>query len=265
MKRALPVIAIAAVSIGLAVAAHAQGSLMDMGKTLLQNEVQQRLPQAGGTTTSSSTGGLGNSLDAGQIGSGLKEALKVAADHVTSNLGRPDGFNANPAIHIPLPQNLQLVQKGLAMAGQSAMVDDLETQLNRAAEAATPKAKQIFTDSLQRMSLDDARGILNGPQDAATQYFKRTMSPDLKTAMRPMVDKTVAQSGAVQSFQTVTAAAQTLPMVGGAVSGGPSMLTDHVLDYALAGIFKYLGEEEASIRSDPAKRTTDLLKKVFGG
>jgi len=238
----------------------AQGSLMDLGKGMVRQELEQRAgasPSAGGEA--------GSSLSTSEIGSGLKEALRVAADKVTGRLGKADGFNADPAVHIPLPDKLAAVKQGLALAGKSQMVDDLELKLNRAAEAATPKARQIFWDAVQKMTLDDARGILGGPKDAATQYFKRSMSPDLRTAMRPVVDSTVSQSGAVQSYSSMAGAAQGLPMIGDALKAGPSMLTDHVLDYALAGIFNYLGQEEAAIRTDPAKRSTDLLKKVFGG
>lgn len=240
--------------------ALAQGGLMDLGKGMIKQELEQR---AGGSSTAG--GSAGSSLSTSEIGSGLKEALRVAADKVTGRLGRADGFNSDPSVHIPLPDKLAKVKQGLALAGKSQMVDDLELKLNRAAEAATPKAKQIFWDAVQKMTLDDARGILNGPQDAATQYFKRTMSPDLRTAMRPVVDGTVSQSGAVQSYSSMAGAAQGLPMVGDALKAGPSMLTDHVLDYALSGIFKYLGQEEAAIRTNPASRSTDLLKKVFGG
>jgi hypothetical protein len=240
--------------------ALAQGGLMDLGKGMIKQELEQR---AGGS--SAAGGSAGSSLSTSEIGSGLKEALRVAADKVTGRLGRADGFNSDPSVHIPLPDKLASVKQGLALAGKSQMVDDLELKLNRAAEAATPKARQIFWDAVQKMTLDDARGILNGPQDAATQYFKRTMSPDLRTAMRPVVDGTVSQSGAVQSYSSMAGAAKGLPMVGDALKAGPSMLTDHVLDYALAGIFKYLGQEEAAIRTNPASRSTDLLKKVFGG
>lgn len=238
----------------------AQGSLMDLGKGVIKQELEQR---AGGASPGGNS--AGSSLSTSEIGSGLKEALRVAADKVTGRLGRADGFNADPAVHIPLPDKLATVKQGLALAGKSQMVDDLELKLNRAAEAATPKARQIFWDAVQKMTLDDARGILNGPKDAATQYFKRTMSPDLRTAMRPVVDNTVSQSGAVQSYSSMAGAAQGLPMVGDALKAGPSMLTDHVLDYALAGIFSYLGQEEAAIRTNPASRSTDLLRKVFGG
>ncbi|OAN50245.1 hypothetical protein A6A04_02245 [Paramagnetospirillum marisnigri] len=246
----------------LAAPALAQGGLMDLGKGAMMEQVQRRL---GGEAPPAASGGLGSSLSTGEIGSGLKEALRLAADKVTGQLGRPDGFNADPKVHIPLPDKLETLRKGLALAGQSGLVDDLELRLNRAAEAATPQAKQIFFDAVSKMTLDDARAILNGPSDAATQYFKRTMTPDLKTAMRPVVDQTVSQSGAVQSYQGVVGAAKGLPMVGNIAQSGPGMLTDHVLERALGGIFSYLGQEEADIRANPAKRSTDLLKKVFGG
>jgi len=256
MKQSL--IAVAAIGLTAAVAfgAQAQGTLLDLGKGVLQG-------QSG--ALSSPGGGRGAGLSIGEIGSGLKDALKVASDRVTARLGAPDGFNGDPAVHIPLPNTLRTARQGLQMVGQSALLDDLELRLNRAAEAAIPAAKKIFLDALSRMSIDDAKAILNGPPDAATQYFKRVMSPDLKTAMRPVVDQTVSQSGAVKAYQGVVTAAAGLPLVGQAAQGGPGMLTDHVLDFALQGIFKYLGQEEAAIRSDPAKQSTALLRKVFGG
>lgn len=257
MKARTAVLAIVGLSVTLAGTAMAQGSLMDMGKGILQKQLQGGAPAQGG--------GLGSGLSAGDIGAGLMEALKVATDRVVGRLGGVDGFNGDPAVHIPLPDSLKMAKQGLQVVGKSALLDDLELKLNRAAETATPKAKQIFWDAVGRMTMDDAKGILNGPSDAATQYFKRTMSPDLKTAMRPVVDRTVADSGAIKAYQGVTASTASLPMLGQAAQAGPSMLTDHVLDYALSGIFKYLGQEEAAIRSDPAKRSTDLLRKVFGG
>ncbi|NFV79586.1 DUF4197 domain-containing protein [Magnetospirillum aberrantis] len=236
--------------------AVAQGSLLDMGKAVLQ----QKVGGTGGTTSSSNSGGLGAALSTSDIASGLKEALRQGSAAVTQRLGQADGFNADPKVHIPLPDSLRSVQSALKMTGMSGLADDLELKLNRAAEAATPKAKQIFTSALEKMTLDDARAILNGPKDSATQYFKKAMTPDLKTAFRPVIDKTVAEAGAVKSFETLTSSAKGLPMVGDA----RSMLTDHVLDGALSGIFAYLAEEEAAIRDNPAKRGSELLRKVFG-
>lgn len=231
--------------------AFAQGALMDFGKSVLKQQIE------GGNA--SATGTQGQSLSVSDIASGLKEALKTGTGKVTSQLGSKDGFNADPTVHIPLPATLQKIQSGLKMVGMSGLADDLEVRLNRAAEAAAPEAKRIFWSALEKMTVDDARAILNGPQDAATQYFKRTMSPDLKTAMRPVVDHNVAEAGAVKSLEAVTSATK------GLAPGmdGKTMLTDHVLDYALSGMFTYLAKEEAAIRQDPAKRTTDILRKVF--
>lgn len=248
---------IAAILALLPAAAHAQGSLLDLGKSMLQH----KMSQGDGTTSTGATasGMRGQSLSTTDIAAALKEALRQGADAVTQRLGRTDGFNADPKVHIPLPDTLRRVQSGLKLAGMSGMADELETRLNRAAEAATPKARQIFANALERMTLDDARAILNGPQDSATQYFKRTMTPDLKTALRPVVDSTVAEAGVVKSYESLTASAKGLPLVG----DGRAKLTDHVLDYALAGIFTYLAEEEAAIRTNPAKRGSELLCKVF--
>ncbi|KAF0223757.1 MAG: hypothetical protein FD176_1783 [Rhodospirillaceae bacterium] len=233
--------------------ALAQGSLMDMGKSVLKQQMES------GAVTPSASGQRGQSLSVTDIAAGLKEALKTGTGKVTGQLGAKDGFNADPSVHIPLPDSLQKVQSGLKMVGMSGLADDLELRLNRAAEAATPEAKRIFWSALEKMTLDDARAILNGPQDAATQYFKRSMSPDLKTAMRPVVDRNVAEAGAVKSLDAMTSAAK------GMAPGldGKAMLTDHVLDAALSGIFSYLGKEEAAIRQDPAKRSSDILRKVF--
>lgn len=236
-------------------AALAQGSLMDVGKAVLQ----QQMGTAGAAGATSSGGQRGSGLAVADIAAGLKEALRTGTGKVTSRLGAKDGFNADPLAHVPLPQSLQKVQAGLKMVGMSGLADDLELRLNRAAEAAAPKARQIFWNALEKMTLDDARAILNGPQDAATQYFQRSMSPDLRTAMRPVVDKTVAEAGAVKSLNAMTATAK------GLAPGldGQAMLTDHVLDYALKGMFAYLAKEEAAIRQDPAQRTSDILRKVF--
>ena len=235
--------------------AHGQSTLLDVGKNILQNQ---------GGVSGVLGGASGAGLSASEIGSGLKQALSIASEKVTAQLGARDGFNGDPRIHIPLPNSLKSVQEGLNLAGQSAMLDDLELKLNRSAEQATPAAKRLFLDAISRMSFDDAKTILTGPKDSATQYFKRTMSPDLKTTMRPLVDKTVSESGAVKAYENVAGSAQSLPIIGQAVQNGPGMLTDHVLDYALQGIFSYMAQEEAAIRNDPAKQTTDLLRKVFG-
>lgn len=229
--------------------ALAQGGLFDKAKELLKSGDGET---AGGL---SSTG-----LSAAEIGEGLREALKVGTERVVGQLGQADGFNADPDIHIPLPDSLQKVQKALQTVGMSDLADDLELRLNRAAEAATPQAKQIFWDAISDMSVQDAEGILNGPEDAATRYFQDKMNAPLSQAMRPVIDDSLAEVGAIAAYDNMMGEYRSLPLMPDAKAD----LTDYALGQALDGIFTYVAREEAAIRSDPAKRTTEVLQKVFG-
>ncbi len=195
-----------------------------------------------------------------EIGSGLKEALRVGSENVVKQLGAKDGFNTDSAIHVPLPASLNTAKKYLAKANMSYLFDDLELKLNRAAEAATPKAKQLFFDSISQMTLEDVKKIYNGPDDAATQYFKEKMSPQLAEAMKPVVNDTLMQVGAIRSYDTMINAYKKLWFVPDIKAN----LSEHVVNKGMDGIFYYLAKEEAAIRQNPVKRTTQLLKKVFG-
>ncbi len=200
------------------------------------------------------------SLSNADIASGLKDALRVGSEHVVVQLGTSNGFQADPNIHIPLPKNLKRVKSTLSKVGQSRVMDDLELKLNRAAEVATPKARKIFGAAIRGMSFNDARNIFNGPDDAATTYFKGKMSAPLSTEMQPVITHALAQVGAIQAYDRVMGKYKALPFVPDVSAD----LTKHVLDLALNGIFYYMAIEEAAIRKDPVKRTTDILKKVFG-
>ena len=199
-------------------------------------------------------------LSTDEIGGGLKEALRVGTENVVSSLGATDGFNLDPQIHIPLPQQLGQVKKVLGKVGMDSMLVDLETRLNRAAEIATPKAKQLFIGAINDMTLDDVMAIYNGPEDSATQYFRSKMAGPLAIEMRPVVDESLADVGAAKSYDAAMERYNSVPFV-------PTVdadLSDYVVEKGMDGIFYYLGKEEAAIRQDPAKRTTDLLKLVFG-
>ena len=119
---------------------------------------------------------------------------------MVNQLGVSDGFNGDPSIHIPLPNSLKKVQSTLDKVGMSGMLDDLETRLNRAAEIATPKAKELFKNAIAAMTLDDARNILAGENDAATRYFQSKMTPDLVTEFTPIVNESLSEAGAIQSY-----------------------------------------------------------------
>lgn len=227
-------------------AARAQSTLLDQGKKLLGGAVP---------------GKAGSVLSDGEIGGGLREALKVASQRVVGQLGKADGYNADPLIRIPLPGPLQSIAGPLKSVGAGGLIDDLQLKMNRAAEQAAPKALGIFTDAVSKMSIADARGILQGPKDAATQYFRRTTSDSLTASFRPVVDGSLSSVGAVQAFSAVQGKASALPFVGGSLGG--FNLTDFTVGKALDGLFHYLATEEEAIRTNPAARSTDLLKKIF--
>lgn len=232
-------------------AAFAQGQLLDQGKNLL-NQMQN----------GNNASGKGASLSESEIGSGLKDALKVASQRVVGRVGKTDGYNGDPAIRIPLPGPLERIQGPLKSLGAGGMLDDLQLKMNRGAEQAAPKALDIFGGAIGKMSIEDARGILTGPPDAATQYFKRTTTPELTAAFHPVVDNALSNCGAVEAFSLVKTKASSIPFAGSEVQGFD--LTDFTVGKALDGLFHYLASEEAAIRNNPGARTTDLLKKVFG-
>ncbi|MEQ8355522.1 MAG: DUF4197 domain-containing protein [Kiloniellaceae bacterium] len=233
-----------ALGVPLAGGAVAQGSLFDKAKELLP-----------------SGGGAAGDLTTAEIGEGLREALRVGTERVVGQLGQTDGFNSDPDIHIPLPKSLQRVQQALGAVGMSGLADDLELRLNRAAEAATPEAKQIFWDAISQMTLEDVEAIYDGPEDAATRYFQDKMSNPLSDAMRPAIDDSLADVGAIASYDRMMGEYRAIPFVPDVKSD----LTDYALGEALDGLFTYIAREEAAIRSNPAKRTTEILQRVFGG
>jgi len=200
------------------------------------------------------------SLSSDEVGSGLKEALSVGTETVVGQLGQPGGFNLDPQIHIPLPGELQRVKDLLGKVGMDSLLSDLENELNEAAEIATPKARDLFLQAINEMTMDDVMAIYKGPDDAATQYFKSKMSAPLAMEMKPVVDESLADVGAITTYDSAMESYNALPFV-------PQVdvdLSDYVVEKGLDGIFYYLAKEEAAIRTDPVKRTTDLLKTVFG-
>lgn len=194
-----------------------------------------------------------------KIISGLKQALQVSTTKAVAITGKPDGFLKNEAIKILLPPKLETVGRGMRMLGMGAKVDELEVGMNRAAEQATPAAKQIFLAALKKMTFDDARHILTGDDTAATEYFKRTSSPDLTAAFSPIVHRSMEHVGVVQQYDRVI---QSAP--GGSALAGQFDLDKYVVGKTLDGLFHMLGEEEKQIRKNPAAQTTALLKEVFG-
>ena len=240
-----------AFSMGFQVPSFAGNSLLDQGSSLIKSLDKSSRNSSG----SSSAGSLSNS----EIVSGLKEALETGAGTVVSQLGAENGFNSDSRIHIPLPSYLSTAKTLMDKAGMGAYAQELELKLNRAAEAATPKAKALFINAITQMSFDDAKSILNGGDDAATRYFKEKTSGDLSTAFTPVVEQTLEEIGVVKSYDQMVDKYKSLPLVPD-VKGS---LVDYAVKKTLDGIFYYLAKEEKAIRENPAKQTTALLKKLF--
>ncbi|MBL6749681.1 MAG: DUF4197 domain-containing protein [Nevskia sp.] len=203
----------------------------------------------------------GTALSDSDIGAGLKEALARGTRTAVNELGRSNGYWGNPRFRIPLPGAVSQAEGLLQQAGMGGQLEQLHLSFNRAAEQAVPVAADVFAQAVRQLSLNDVRGILNGPQDAATQYFKRTTSDTLAARFKPIVARVTAKVGLAQQYNAVMGSAG--PMA--SMLGVDTDLDGYVTRKALDGLFLRVADEEKSIRTNPAARTTDLLKRVFGG
>jgi Protein of unknown function (DUF4197) len=203
--------------------------------------------------------GQQSGLSEGKIGAGLKEALQVATGRSVSLTGRPNGYFSNAAIKILMPEKLRSVEQGLRAIGYGPQVDEFVLSMNRAAEQAAPAAKQIFVDAITSMTFDDAKKIFSGGDTAATEFFKAKTTDKLTAAFRPVVDKTMARTGVVQQYQALIGRFDAIPFARSQTFDIDGYVTGKALD----GLFHVLAEQEKLIRTDPAARTTALLREVF--
>ena len=195
-----------------------------------------------------------------QIVAGLKQALEFGTSKAVALAGKSDGFLNNETIRILLPTKLQSVGKAMRLLGEGETVDDLEIDMNRAAERATPQAKPIFLDAIKKMNVTrtGARHILAGGATAATEYFQQTCSADLTAAFSPIVHGALQRAGVIKKYDQVI---KTAP--GGNAIANEFDLDKYVVGKTLDGLFYMLGQEEIKIRTTPAAQTTPLLKEVF--
>lgn len=194
-----------------------------------------------------------------QIAAGLKEALRIGTEHTTALTGKPDGYYRNPSIRIPMPDQLRAFEKGLRVFGFGPQVDEFVLSMNRAAEQAAPQATEIFIGAIAQMTIADAQQILSGPDTAATEYFKAKSSAQLTAAFRPHVERAMNQVGVTRQYKDLMQHFKTIPFPKTELVD----LDQYVVGKGLEGLFLILGQEERAIRTNPAVRTTDLLKKVF--
>lgn len=198
------------------------------------------------------------------IVAGLKEALETGSRLAIAAAGQKGGFSDNPKIAIPLPGALDRAGGMLRGIGLGRQVDEFEQSMNQAAEQAVPAAVDIVVEEIRNMSIDDARAILVGPADGATRFLRRRAGDRIAEGFRPIVADTMQQNDVTKAFTTLIEQVGTGLPVPGMGELNNLDLNEYVTGKALDGVFVLLAEEERKIRQDPAARTSDLLRKVFG-
>ena len=214
-------------------------------------------------------GGLGGGtagLSAGEVALGLKAALDNGVGNALLNLGTRDGFLGDPQVRIPLPGVLADLQGVLGAVGADGLLVELQQQLNRGAEAAVPVARDIFVDAVRGLTIQDAFAILRGPDTAATDYLRGATTARLTSLFSPIMENALADTGALRLVDDVQRQVPLSGFAGGLAGGGDlkGALVDHGVEFGLNGVFHYIGQEEAAIRANPAKRTSEILRRVFG-
>ncbi|MEO5331926.1 MAG: DUF4197 domain-containing protein [Magnetococcus sp. YQC-5] len=222
----------------------------------------QPLKNSSGANKPGSTSGLGQ----GEMVAGLKEALSIGVKHAIETLGKKNGFLGDSQVRIPLPPSLMPIDKLLNLGPAKPLRDRFIETLNQAAEQAVPVTADIFAQSIRNMTIRDAAQILQGSDDAATQYFKKSSSVQLINKIRPIVTKTTQEAGVTASYKSLMG---TLPQSGvGLLSKWTGQdatdLDGYITKKSVDGLFIKLADEEKQIRTNPVARTTGLLQKVFG-
>ncbi len=190
---------------------------------------------------------------------GLKEALTQGAQSAVSSLAKPNGYLGNPKVTIPLPGNLQKLDALLQQVGLGKYGEDLKTSINRAAEAAVPEAKNLLVGAVKSMTVSDAKGILTGGNDAATQYFKSRTSASIADRFRPIVARAMQKVRLAGTYDRFAAQGEKL----GLVSAQDASLEEYITQKAMDGLFTMMAEEEKAIRANPLQATGKIARKVF--
>ncbi|HET7200256.1 MAG TPA: DUF4197 domain-containing protein [Burkholderiales bacterium] len=191
---------------------------------------------------------------------GLRQALTNGAQAAVAKLGKEDGFFGDSRIRIPLPPSMKSAEAVMHSIGMGKQVNDLELRMNRAAEAAVPRAKSLLIDAVKKMSIQDAKGILTGGDDSATQYFRRTTSEPLAQRFKPIIKRAMAKVKLAEKYNEIAASGAKV----GLVKEEDANLEDYVTRRALDGLFVSIADEEKKIRKNPAGAASAVVKKVFG-
>jgi len=209
-----------------------------------------------------STGSLAGleEISNAQAVAGLKAALEKGSLAAVSSLGRQDGFWGNARVRIPLPDGLQRAERMMRRVGMGKHADELHVAMNRAAESAVPEARQLFVNSVKKMTVEDAKGIVGGGDTAGTAYFRRTTGGELHKRFLPIVQKATAKVSLAQKYDRYADRAAGL----GLVKQEDADLDEYVTRKALDGLYLMVAEEEKKIRKDPLRTGSSIIRKVFG-
>jgi hypothetical protein len=200
------------------------------------------------------------SLSNQDAAAGLKDALVQGSAKAVGQLGAADGFLGNAQVKIPLPDSIKRVESGLRMVGMGRQADELVVSMNRAAEMAVKEATPVLTASIKKMSVQDAKAILTGGDDAATQYFRRTTSGELTQRFLPIVKKMTAKVQLAEQYNSLAGQAASF----GLVKQEDANIDNYVTRKALDGLFLVIAEQERAIRKDPVGAASGMAQKVFG-
>ena len=195
----------------------------------------------------------------GDATGGLKDALTQGAQIAVKQLGAPGGFSNNPEVKIGLPGKLEKAAGALKMLGMGDQITQLEASMNKAAESAVTQAQPILVNAVKNMSVNDAKGILSGGQDSATQYLDKSSREQIRAKFLPIVKQSTDKVGVAQQYNAL---AKKAPL--GLLGGKSDSVENYVTEQALDGLFKMIAQQEESIRQNPAAAATSLAKKVFG-
>ena len=202
--------------------------------------------------------GLASFSNKDQVGS-LKEALTQGAKMAVASLSKENGFLGNDKARIPLPENLQKADSLLRQFGMGSYSDDLITSMNRAAEAAVPEAKNLLVGAVKKMTVEDAKGILTGGSDAATQYFRKNTEVALSDKFKPIVNKSMQKVKLAEKYDQFAGKGAKF----GFVNQRDAKLDDYITRKAMDGLFLMMAEQERAIRANPLQATGSLAQKVF--
>lgn len=228
----------------------------------LKQQVEQ--VTSGSSAGKDSAGSLAaaSALSNSEMAEGLKQALQKGVDHAIENLGSRDGFLANPKVKIPMPDYLQQVEQILRKTGQDQYADQFVTSMNRAAEQAVPLTADVLREGVRDLTIEQAKNIVNGPDDAATRYLRQQGGDQLRSRIAPMVAEMTEKVGVTRYYKQLFG---NLGFMGNMINPEDYDIDRYVTDKTVDGLFAMLAEQEKLIRENPLERTTDLLKRVFSG